>query len=222
MKDKGFIDLGFAKLDINRQQRRGLPEIIYAPGKTNEQLKLIVQEFKKHVRFVCLSKLEKLQATYLKKYNSGLQYYPDARLAFLGEKVSPGKGLVTVVSAGTSDRMIAQEAACFLEFIGNKVKRFYDLGVAGINRLLAYQDEIKQANVVVVVAGMDAALLSVVAGLVKVPVIGVPTSVGYGSSFKGVSALLAMLNCCSLGVTVVNIDNGLGAGYAAHLINQRI
>ncbi|MDP2922211.1 MAG: nickel pincer cofactor biosynthesis protein LarB [Candidatus Omnitrophota bacterium] len=220
MRCKGFVELDFAKLDIIREKRRGLPEIIYAPGKTTQQLKKIINEFKKHTGRVFISRLDYRSCLILKEDFPSLTYFKAARLAFLGSAEKKKKGYCLIITAGTSDINVAEEAAVFLELTGNKVERIYDVGVAGIHRLEPFKGKIRRAKVIIVVAGMEAALLSIVSGISRAPAIGVPTSVGYGASFKGVAALLAMLNCCSPGTVTVNIDNGLGAGYFAHLINK--
>lgn len=220
MSEKGFVDLDFAKLDVEREKRRGLPEIIYAPQKTILQLKKIVKEFKKHTNLVFISRLNSDFFKVLKKDFPSLKYFKNAKLAFLGKAVKSKKGYCLVITAGTSDIGVAEEAAVFLELTGNNIERIYDVGVAGVHRLGPFNAKIKKAKVIIVVAGMEAALLSIVSGLTQAPVIGVPTSVGYGASFKGLTALLAMLNSCSPGTVTVNIDNGLGAGYFAHLINK--
>ncbi|MEI8349463.1 MAG: nickel pincer cofactor biosynthesis protein LarB [Candidatus Omnitrophota bacterium] len=220
MKCRGFVDLDFVKLDVARQRRRGLPEIIYAPRKTLLQLKKIIREFRKYTNLVFISRLEEGSYRILKKEFSRLRYFKPARLAFLGKPQAENKGNCLVITAGTSDIPVAEEAAIFLELTGNRVKRIYDVGVAGIHRITPFKGEIKSAKVIIVVAGMEAALLSIIAGLARCPVIGVPTSVGYGASFRGLTALLGMLNSCSPGTVAVNIDNGLGAGYFAHLINK--
>ncbi len=216
----GFCDLGFAKLDTDRQRRRGFPEVIYCPGKAKEHLKKISSQFLKNKQDLLLTRLDKKTFIYLKKSLPRLKYNPLARIAFVRQKaLIVKKGLVAVVSAGTSDMPVAEEAAVTLEVMGNKVERVYDVGVAGVHRLMGKLELIRKARVVIVVAGMEGALASLVSGLVSSPVIAVPTSCGYGASFKGLAALLAMLNSCSPGVTVVNIDNGFGAGYFAGLIN---
>lgn len=220
MKQKGFVDLGFVKIDIEREKRRGFPEIIYAPQKTIQQLKKIITSFKPHSDCIFISRLDDKKYRILKKEFIELNYFKTARLAFLGKKKKECKGNVLIITAGTSDIGVAEEAAVFLELTGNKVQRVYDVGVAGVHRIEPFKDEIEKAKVIVVVAGMEAALLSIVSGLSRVPVIGVPTSIGYGAAFEGMAALLGMLNSCSLGSVVVNIDNGLGAGYFANLINS--
>jgi hypothetical protein len=220
MKHKGFIDLEFVKLDIEREKRKGLPEIIYAPGKSTKQLKGIIKEFRKYTDLIFVSRLTRPQFDVLKKYHPGLKYYKIAQFAFLGKRISGARGNCLVITAGTSDIPVAEEAAIFLEILGNKVERIYDIGVAGVHRIDPFREKIKKAKVVIVIAGMEAALLSIISGICPSPIIGVPTSVGYGSSFKGLSALLGMLNSCAPGSVCVNIDNGLGAGYFAHLINK--
>lgn len=217
----GFCDLGFAKLDIDRKRRRGFPEVIYCPGKAREYLKKISREFLKNKQDLLLTRLDKKTFAYLKKSLPRLKYNPLARIAFILQKPKDiKKGLVVVVSAGTSDIPVAEEAAVTLEVMGNKVQKVYDVGVAGVHRVIGSLEIIRKARVIIVVAGMEGALASLVSGLVSCPVIAVPTSCGYGANFGGLSALLTMLNSCSPGVTVVNIDNGFGAGYFAGLINR--
>ncbi|MCM8795580.1 MAG: nickel pincer cofactor biosynthesis protein LarB [Candidatus Omnitrophica bacterium] len=217
----GFCDLGFAKLDIDRQGRRGFSEVVYSVGKTRAQLKEIVHQFFKNNQDLLLTKLDKNTFLYLKKSFPKLRYNSLGRIGYVLNKKRPKrKGLVLVISAGTADIPVAEEAAATLEIMGSHLKRIYDVGVAGVHRLLRHMDLLKKARVIIVVAGMEGALASLVSGLVKSPVIAVPTSTGYGASFNGLSALLTMLNSCSPGVTVVNIDNGFGAGYFAHLINK--
>lgn len=217
----GFCDLGFAKVDIDRQARRGFAEVIYCPGKTRGQLKKISQELIANKQALLLTRLEKKDFTYLKKPFPKLKYNPLAKIGFLSQKQRAlKKGLVVVISAGTSDIPVAEEAAVTLEVMGNQVKKLYDVGVAGVHRIMSNIDLIKKAQIIIVVAGMEGALASLVSGLIKSPVIAVPTSCGYGANFAGLSALLTMLNSCSPGVAVVNIDNGFGAGYFASLINR--
>ena len=216
----GFCDLGFAKLDIERKKRRGFSEAIYCQGKTRAHLKKICQGLLKNRQDLLLTKLDKNSFTYLKKAIPRLKYNPIAKIGYLNQHKISRKGLVAVICAGTSDIAVAEEAAVTSEVMGNRVEKFYDVGVAGVHRLMNSIDVIKRANVIIVVAGMEGALASLVSGLVKSPVIAVPTSCGYGANFGGLSALLAMLNSCSPGVTVVNIDNGFGAGYFAGLINK--
>lgn len=218
---KGFCDLGFAKIDTDRYKRRGFSEVIYCPGKSKEYLKNICRQVIAHKQDLLLTKLDKKTFVYLKKSIPRLNYNLCAKIGFLELVKKPLKnGKVVVISAGTSDIPIAEEAVLTLEIMGNSVIRLYDVGVAGVHRLMRNLEIIKKARVIIVVAGMEGALASLVSGLVKAPIIAVPTSCGYGASFQGLSALLTMLNSCSPGVTVVNIDNGFGAGYFANLINK--
>jgi NCAIR mutase (PurE)-related protein len=220
-KARGFCDLKFAKLDLDRYRRRGFAEVIYCPGKQRHQLKGIIREFVNNKQDVLLTRLDRLVFAYLKRAYPKLKYYPQAKLGYLNlKKVIATRGCVAVVSAGTADIPVAQEAAATLEIMGNRVEKIYDVGVAGVHRIMRYLDVLRAAKVVVVVAGMEGALASLVSGLVRSPVIAVPTSCGYGANFHGLSALLTMLNSCSPGVVVVNIDNGFGAGYFASLINR--
>lgn len=221
LSKKGFCNLGFAKVDIDRQRRRGFSEVIYCPGKSKTHLKKIARELIKNKQDLIFTKLEKDTFAYLKKSFLRLKYNPLARIGYFsaGRKVCKG-GLVAVISAGTSDIPVAEEAAVTLAAMGNRVIKLYDVGVAGVHRLMHHLELIKRAKVIVVVAGMEGALASLVSGLVSCPVIAVPTSCGYGANFGGLSALLTMLNSCSPGVAVVNIDNGFGAGYFASLINK--
>ncbi|MCX5707013.1 MAG: nickel pincer cofactor biosynthesis protein LarB [Candidatus Omnitrophica bacterium] len=217
----GFCDLGFAKVDIDRQKRRGFAEVVYCPGKTKKDIKSISRQLLKNKQDLLLTRLDKKTFLYLKKSIPRLKYNVLAKIGYKATKKKNLKGgLVLVISAGTSDIPVAEEAVVTLEVMGNKVSKLYDVGVAGVHRVMKYVDSLKKATVIIVVAGMEGALASLVSGLVKVPVVAVPTSCGYGASFKGLAALLTMLNSCSPGVAVVNIDNGFGAGYFAHLINQ--
>ncbi len=217
----GFCDLGFAKLDTDRQKRRGFSEAIYCPGKTKEHIRKIARELLKNKQDLLLTRIESKVFAYLKKALPQLKYNPVAKLAYLTKKPkSSPKGLVAVVCAGTSDIPVAEEAAATAEAMGNRTEKFYDLGVAGVHRLIGHLDTLRKAKVIIVVAGMEGALASLVSGLTSAPVIAVPTSCGYGASFAGLAALLTMLNSCSPGITVVNIDNGFGAGYFASLINK--
>lgn len=216
-----FSDLGFAKLDIDRKRRRGFSEVIYSSLKTKSQLKAIAQELSANKQDLLFTKLSKDKFLYLKKFFPGFKYNRLARLGYLtcGKKLKKD-GLVLVISAGTSDIPVAEEAVATLEAMGNKVEKLYDVGVAGLHRMTHHMDLISRAKIIIVVAGMEGALASIISGLVSSPVIAVPTSFGYGASFNGLSALLTMLNSCSPGITVVNIDNGFGAGYFASLINR--
>lgn len=218
----GFCDLGFAKVDIDRKKRRGFSEVIYCPGKTKIHLKKIVRALIRNKQDLLLTKLDKNSFAYLKKSFPKLRYNSCARLGYFLKTphVLKKKGLVIVISAGTADIPVAEEAAVTLEVMGNRTRRLYDVGVAGVHRLVRHLELIRKAEVIVVVAGMEGALASLISGLVSAPVIAVPTNCGYGANFGGLSALLTMLNCCSPGVAVVNIDNGFGAGYFASLINK--
>jgi len=228
-----FEDLGFAKIDHHRALRNGFPEVIYCPGKTVEQIVAIVERLTLHSRRVLASRASAEVAEAIQVQCPTAVYHAIAKMVVIyGEPLAASdhtgqstasaatQGTVLVISAGTADLPIAEEAAITAAEMGSPVDRLYDVGVAGIHRLLASQERIFAANVIIVVAGMEGALASVVGGLVSRPVIAVPTSVGYGASFGGLSALLTMLNSCATGVGVVNIDNGFGAGYLAHLINQ--
>ncbi len=219
---KGFCDLGFAKLDTDRKKRKGFAEVIYCPGKNREHLKEIAEKIIRLKDDLLLTKLDKHTFSFLKKSIPVLRYNSLAKIGyFLAKSKKHFKGHVLVISAGTSDIPIAEEAAQTLQVMGNYVEKLYDVGVAGVHRLMSNIGKLKKAKVIIVVAGMEGALASLVSGLVKSPIIAVPTSCGYGSSFSGLAALLSMLNGCSPGVTVVNIDNGFGAGYFASLINGR-
>jgi NCAIR mutase (PurE)-related protein len=220
MKDRGFCDLGFAKVDTDRFRRRGFPEVVYCAGKTREEIRNITSKIIKNKQVLLLTKLDKGTFSYLKKFYPGLKYNPRARIGHIGKLPDIKKGVVCVLSAGTADIPVAEEAVVTLEVMGNKAVRLYDVGVAGIHRLMGNLETIRKAAVVIVVAGMEGALASLVSGLVAAPVIAVPTSCGYGANFSGLSALLTMLNGCSPGIGVVNIDNGFGAGYLASLINR--
>ena len=217
----GFCDLGFAKFDTDRKNRKGFAEAIYCPGKDRRHLKEIAKKIVKLREDLLLTKLDKATFSFLKKAIPALKYNPLAKIGYLLAKSKPlSKGLVLVICAGTSDLPIAEEALETLRIMGNRVEKLYDVGVAGVHRLMSNIDRLKKANVIIVVAGMDGALPSLVSGLVKAPIVAVPTSCGYGASFSGLAALLTMLNGCSPGVSVVNIDNGFGAGYFASLINR--
>ena len=215
-------DLGYARLDHDRSLRRGFPEVVYCEGKTIQQASSILSVLAaRHANVLGTRASEELYEV-VKETVPDAVYYPQARLIVLEREPLPKDPdhKIAVITAGTSDVPIAEEAAITAELMGNEVMRIYDVGVAGIHRLLGKVDEIRSANVVIVIAGMEGALASVVGGLVDKPVIAVPTSVGYGANFKGLSALLGMLNSCSAGVAVVNIDNGFGAGRMASIINH--
>ena len=215
-----FEDLGFVKIDHHRGLRRGFPEVIFGLGKTAKQIVAIATRLAETDQNVLVTRTTEAAYAELQKKLPDARWHAEAR-AIVVERHSSTRvpGLVLIISAGTSDIPIAQEAALTTELMGSTVERVFDVGVAGIHRLASHQELLTKASVVVVAAGMEGALPSVVAGLVAVPVVAVPTSIGYGASFGGLSALLAMLNSCSSGVAVVNIDNGFGAGYLAGLIN---
>ncbi|HJT70111.1 MAG TPA: nickel pincer cofactor biosynthesis protein LarB [Terriglobales bacterium] len=216
-----FEDLGFAKIDHHRALRVGIPEVVLGMGKTPAQVATIFERLAARGKNVLATRASKEQFSAVKKVVRGAKFHASARAIVLHrERTRYGKGLIAVVSAGTSDIPVADEAVVTAELMGNEVQRFYDVGVAGIHRLLAHRKEIGRARVVIVCAGMEGALPSVVGGLIGAPVIAVPTSVGYGASFQGMAALLGMMNSCASNVTVVNIDNGFGAGYVASLINR--
>ena len=217
-----FEDLGYAKLDHHRELRKGVPEVIYGTGKTPDQIKGIAKAMlAKGQNLIIITKLQSKKAETLQK-NLPLIYYEMAQIGIIGDIPKPnGIGKIVVATGGTSDIPVAEEAAVTAEVLGNEVIRLYDVGVAGMHRLLSRLNDIMDAQVVISIAGMEGALTSVIGGLVDCPVIGVPTSVGYGASFKGIAALLSMLNSCASGVSVVNIDNGFGAGYLASIINHQ-
>jgi NCAIR mutase (PurE)-related protein len=216
-----YEDLGFARLDSHRTLRKGFPEVIFCPGKTTEQVVQIVERIRAREGRVLAARAGPDVAEAVERAFQDAVYHAAARMIVVGEAApQSGRGTVLVVSAGTADIPVAEEATVTAETLGSPVERLYDVGVAGIHRLFDNRERLFAASVLVVVAGMEGALASVVAGLVDRPVVAVPTSVGYGASFGGLSALLTMLNSCSPGVAVVNIDNGFGAGYLAHLINQ--
>ena len=220
----GEVDnLGFARVDLSRRRRQGVPEVIYGAGKTASQISAILNSLRRHRQLPAL--VTRIDAKKAAKVSSALGedfvYFPEASLGRLGAARKPdGLGFIAIAAAGTSDLPVAEEAALTAETLGNEVVRLYDVGVAGLHRLLACKDDLERASVVVAVAGMEGALASVVGGLVDCPVVAVPTSVGYGASFGGMSALLSMMNSCAAGVSVVNIDNGFGAGFLAHRINH--
>jgi pyridinium-3,5-biscarboxylic acid mononucleotide synthase len=214
-------DLGFAKVDHHRALRVGMPEVILGEGKTPAQVAGIFVRLAKHGGNVLATRANEKQFAAVKKRVRAAQYRELGRAIVLQrDRTKCGKGIVAVVSAGTSDIPVAEEAVVTAEIMGSEVQHFYDVGVAGIHRLLANREALTKSRVVIVCAGMEGALPSVIGGLVGVPVIAVPTSVGYGASFKGLAALLGMLNSCASNVSVVNIDNGFGAGYVASLINR--
>ena len=222
VKKQPFEDLGYAKVDHHRKIRQGAAEVIYGAGKTPEQITGILDAMKKDgVKTILITRLAQSSADVISDAYE-IKYDETSHIGIVGEIPQPdGLGSIVVATGGTSDIPVAEEAALTAEVHGNRVIRLYDVGVAGLHRLLSHTDELMEAKVVIAIAGMEGALASVIGGLVDCPVIAVPTSVGYGASFGGVSALLAMLNSCASGVSVVNIDNGFGAGYLASMINHR-
>lgn len=220
LKTLPYEDLGFAKIDTHREVRKGFPETIFCQGKTISQIITILKKFPKDQN-ILLTKANKTIYTSVKKLYRNTKYNKNAKtIVIQRHRSKPKKGTILILTAGTSDIPVAEEATVTAEIMGNKVEKVYDVGVAGVHRLFDIKDKIFSSNVIIVVAGMDGALPSIVGGLTSKPVIAVPTSVGYGASFKGVAPLLTMLNTCAEGVVVVNIDNGFGAGYFASLINR--
>ena len=221
LADLPYEEVGFAKIDHHRALRRGFPEVVFGPGKTPEQVATIVERIASATDKVLVTKVEQDCFDVVQQRVPDAQYHPVARAITVDRSTKSAKRRgIMVLTGGTADIPIAEEAAVTAELIGHEVERCYDVGVAGVHRLLDLLPRLRQAKVVVAVAGMEGALASVVSGLVAAPVIAVPTSVGYGASFEGLAALLTMLNSCSAGVSVVNIDNGFGAGYLAALINR--
>lgn len=221
LKFMPFEDLGFTKIDHHRALRKGFPEVVYCQNKTRGQVAEIVKRLAKNNSTVLATRATEEMFGEVKKYSKNAQYNEKSRTIIINQNKKIIKtGKILVASAGTSDINVAEEAAVVAETMGNKVERLYDVGVAGLHRLLNNKEKIEGANVLIVVAGMDGVLPSVVSGIFGKPIIAVPTSVGYGASFKGIAPLLTMLNSCSPGVVVVNIDNGFGAGYFASMINK--
>ena len=221
LKSLPYEDLGFATIDTHRDLRKGFPEVILCKGKTTEQIAQIVERLSSGTQCIMATKANREAYEAIRSVRTDAIYHESAGIVLIGRrKGKTAKKRILVVSAGTADMPIAEEAAVTAEAMGNTVERLYDVGVAGVHRLLGNREKLFQANVIVVVAGMEGALASIVGGLVDKPVVAVPTSVGYGASFNGLAALLTMLNCCAPGVVVVNIDNGFGAGYFASVINQ--
>ena len=222
LREQPFEDIGYAKIDLHRKIRQGVSEVIYGAGKTPAQISGIIDVLKSHGQnTILITRLSQESADELHRMGCEIDYHPGAKAAVYGSIPEPeGSGFILVATGGTSDIPVAEEAALTAEVLGNRVKRLYDVGVAGLHRVLSHVNDIMSASVIVAVAGMEGALASVLGGLADCPVIAVPTSVGYGASFGGVSALLAMLNSCASGVSVVNIDNGFGAGYLASMINR--
>lgn len=221
LKEKPFEDIGYAKVDLHRKVRQGASEVIYGAGKTPEQIIGIAKVMKENGQgTILVTRLSEEAADEVAKEHE-LIYHKDAKCAVIGPMPVPdSSGTIVVATGGTSDIPVAEEAALTAEVLGNRVKRLYDVGVAGLHRTLSHLDDIMGADVIIAIAGMEGALASVLGGLADCPVIAVPTSVGYGASFGGLSALLSMLNSCASGVSVVNIDNGFGAGYLASMINH--
>ncbi len=221
MKHLPFEDLGFAKVDHHRAIRHGFAEVILGQGKTPEQVQAIAHRLLAKSQNLLVTRADTVQAEAVKSIAPEAEYFPASRAVRVWrDRTITGKGTVAVVCAGTSDIPVAEEARVTVEVMGNTLDAIYDVGVAGIHRLIANSERLMQARVVIVCAGMEGALPSAVAGMVSAPVIAVPTSIGYGASFHGLAALLGMLNSCASNVTVVNIDNGFGAGYVASMINR--
>lgn len=215
-----YEDLGFAKIDTHRSLRRGFPEVVFCKGKTIDQIVRIVERLSDNNEQVLATKANAEIYESIREIKKDAVYYEEAHIVLVGKmKRKKARGTVLVLSGGTSDIPIAEEAAVICEIMGNKAERIYDVGVAGIHRLFDHKKKLSDASVIIVVAGMEGVLASVVGGMVGSPIIAVPTSVGYGASFDGLSALLTMLNSCAPGAVVVNIDNGFGAGYFASIIN---
>lgn len=233
LRDLPYEDLGFAKIDNHRELRRGFPEVVFGEGKSVPQIVAITDRIARRGQPVLVTRVTEETFRRVRRQHPAARYHAEARAITLG--VGPGVGGrpgsrgnrrgrpgILVLAAGTSDLPVAEEAALTAEVMGNRVEKAYDVGIAGLHRLLAQRGKLRKARVIIAVAGMEGALPSVVAGLVPVPVIGVPTSIGYGTGLKGVAALMGMLNSCSTGLMVVNIDNGFGAGYSAAIINSMV
>jgi NCAIR mutase (PurE)-related protein len=221
MRHMPFEDLGFAKVDHHRALRHGMPEVVFAQGKTPEQVAAITERLLANARNVLITRADRETAALVSARFECAEYFPlSGAIRFWRDKTARAKGKIAVVCAGTSDMPVAEEAQITAEVMGNEVDAIHDIGVAGIHRLMSNRARLTEARVVVVCAGMEGALPSAIGGMVSCPVIAVPTSVGYGASFHGLAALLGMLNSCASNVTVVNIDNGFGAGYVASLINR--
>ena len=221
IKMSPFADIGYAKVDLHRKIRQGVAEVIYGAGKTPEQIVGIIDTMQQHGQErILITRMSQEAAKYVSGHTE-LDYRPMAKVGIVGGFPQPdGIGKIVIATGGTSDIPVAEEAALTAEILGSQVVRLYDVGVSGVHRLLAHMELIMEASVIIAIAGMEGALASVVGGLADCPVIAVPTSVGYGASFGGVSALLSMLNSCASGISVVNIDNGFGAGYLANMINH--
>jgi len=221
LRDLPYKDLGFAKVDHHRSLRRGFPEVIFGKGKTPDQIVKITQRIMTHDGILLITRTNEKVFSRIKKLYSNVKF--DKRAGIISYRKTPPvlkTGTVLIITAGTADLPVAEEAKVTLELMGNRIEVLYDVGVAGLHRILDKKDILERASVIIVIAGMEGALASVVSGLVSKPVIAVPTSVGYGASFGGIAPLLTMMNSCSPGIVVVNIDNGFGAGYFASLINR--
>lgn len=222
LREQPYEDLGFAKVDHHRSIRQGFPEVILGLGKTADQIAAIATQIVARGSPLLVTRADEAAWAAVRAREPAAEYHAVARCITVSGNLPPGSGTIVLASAGTSDLPVAEEAAVTAELMGNTVDRLYDVGVAGIHRLLKQRERLESARVIIVVAGMEGALPSVVAGMVSVPVIAVPTSVGYGASFGGIAALLGMLNSCANGVSVVNIDNGYGAGCIASMINHSV
>jgi hypothetical protein len=221
LKNLPFEDVGFARIDHHRSIRQGFPEVIFGRGKTVEQIHGVVEKMLQHEHNILITRTTPEVFRRIRKLNRHARFHPDSGTILIRrDKTKHGKGKILIACAGTADIPVAEEARVTVEAMGNDVESLHDVGVAGIHRILSERERLAEARVIIVVAGMEGALPSVVGGLVSVPVIAVPTSVGYGASFHGIAALLGMLNSCASNVTVVNIDNGFGAGFVASLINR--
>jgi len=221
MQQLPYDDLRFAKIDTHRELRKGFPEVVLCQGKSIEQIREILKRHIQHSKTVMVTRADQNVFDAIQSEFSEIKYFEQAHIILLGKKMqTKSEKYILVITAGSSDIPVAEEAAITAEIMGNKVERLFDCGVAGVHRLLYNTEKIYNANVIIVVAGMDGALPSLVGGLVNKPVIAVPTSIGYGASFGGVAALLTMLNSCAPGISVVNIDNGFGADYQAHTIQN--
>jgi pyridinium-3,5-biscarboxylic acid mononucleotide synthase len=222
LKNLSFEDIDFANIDHHRSLRKGFPEVIFGLGKTSDQIIGILERMAVHEEIILVTRIDEQKAIEVKNALPDAEYFQEARLLRIQKKppAVTGCGTILIISAGTSDIPVAREAALTAQAMGNQVQTLFDVGVAGIHRLFAHRDKILNASVIIVIAGMEGALPSVVAGMVKAPVIAVPTSIGYGTSFNGMTALLGMLNSCSSNIAVVNIDNGFGAGCMASSINH--
>ncbi len=214
-----FADMGYAKIDLHRAKRKGFPEVVFCEGKTKKQILLITEKIHKVNDIALLTRVSKEVSKALKKKFPKGKYHPDAKIFHIGT-ARKKTGLISVLTGGTADIPVAEEAAVTAEVMGSRVLRIYDVGVAGVHRLLAFRERVEKSRVLIVVAGMDGVLASVAGGLFSKPIIAVPTSVGYGLNLQGITPLLTMLNSCAPGIAVVNIDNGFGAGYIASTINK--